>query len=121
MPAKYQAKKGPVKSVKLNKAQKAGAPLQVVNTPAANRRRRRKEHSKDENKTYLTGMVYDMLPGARFKVRIERSKGLEPLLIECSLKTMFKARNIKIIRGDSVEVEIDPAESLTKGTIVSRL
>jgi translation initiation factor IF-1 len=92
-------------------------------TPApqgGRRRRARKEHSKDENKTYLVGAVCDTLPGTRFMVKIERSKGLEPLVIECSLKTMFKARNIKIIKGDTVELEIDPMDPSLKGVIINR-
>jgi translation initiation factor IF-1 len=84
------------------------------------RRRTRKEHNRDENKTYLTGVVIEALPGTRFKVRIERSKGLEPLVVECNLKTMFKARNIKIIKGDNVDIEIDPMDPSLKGLIINR-
>lgn len=80
----------------------------------------RREHFRDENKTYLTGVVTDALPGTRFKIRIERSKGLEPLILECELKTMFKARNIKIIRGDTVDVELDPTDPALKGKIINR-
>ncbi len=84
------------------------------------RRRGRKEHSRDENKTYLVGVVAEALPGTRFKVKVERSKGLEPLIVECSLKTMFKARNIKIIKGDTVDIEIDPMDPELKGMIINR-
>lgn len=80
----------------------------------------RREHFRDENKTYLTGVVTDALPGTRFKIRIERSKGLEPLILECELKTMFKARNIKIIRGDTVDIELDPTDPALKGKIINR-
>jgi translation initiation factor IF-1 len=84
------------------------------------RKRVRREHSRDENKTYLTGVVIEALPGTRFKVRVERSKGLEPLIVECLLKTMFKARNIKIIKGDQVDIEIDPMDPSLKGIIINR-
>jgi translation initiation factor IF-1 len=84
------------------------------------RRRGRREHSRDENKTYLVGVVTEALPGTRFKVKVERSKGLEPLIVECSLKTMFKARNIKIIKGDTVDIEIDPMDPELKGMIINR-
>ena len=80
----------------------------------------RREHFRDENKTYLTGVVTDALPGTRFKIRIERSMGLEPLILECELKTMFKARNIKIIRGDTVDIELDPTDPALKGKIINR-
>jgi translation initiation factor IF-1 len=85
-----------------------------------NKRRVRKEHNRSEDKTYLTGVVGDTLPGTRFMVKIERSKGLEPLVIECALKTMFKARNIKIIKGDTVDVEIDPMDPSLRGKIINR-
>ncbi len=89
-------------------------------TGGSRRKRTRKEHSRDENKTYLLGVVAEALPGTRFKVKVERSKGLEPLIVECILKTMFKARNIKIIKGDTVDIEIDPMDPSLKGKIINR-
>lgn len=88
--------------------------------PSGGRKRVRREHSRSDDKTYLTGVVSDTLPGTRFIVKVERSKGLEPLVIECALKTMFKARNIKIIKGDTVDVEIDPMDPSLKGKIINR-
>lgn len=110
----FKAKK-PASSPKPS-AKQGVAPVQ-----GGRKRRTRREHSRDENKTYFTGMVSDKLPGTRFTVKIERSKGLEPLVIECSLKTMFKARNIKIIKGDTVDIEIDPMDPELKGVIINRL
>jgi translation initiation factor IF-1 len=101
-----------------SKGTNASRPNQPIQS--GHRRKRRKEHSRDENKTYLIGAVSETLPGTRFVVKVERSKGLEPLVIECSLKTMFKARNIKIIKGDTVEIEIDPMDPALKGMIINR-
>ena len=64
---------------------------------------------------YLQGRVMEALPGVRFVVRIERPNGLEPLEITCSTKTSLKSR-VKIIKGDSVVVELDPND-LTQGKI----
>jgi translation initiation factor IF-1 len=102
-------------------SKKPSKPFKPANAGGGNKKRKRKEHSYDENKTYLQGVVTEALPGTRFKVKVERSKGLEPLVIECNLKTMFKARNIKIIKGDNVEIEIDPIDPNLKGTIVNRI
>lgn len=68
---------------------------------------------------YFEGVVTDTLPGVRFVVKVERSNNLEPLLIECNTKTLFKLKKIKIIKGDTVVVELDPKD-LTQGTIIER-
>lgn len=85
-------------------------------------RRRRKpkaiEHEFKPDKIYLEGVISDPLPGTRFKVRVERAEGLEPLIVDCSVKTIFKLKKIRMIKGDKVTVEIDPNEDLTKGIIV---
>lgn len=70
------------------------------------------------DKIYFEGIITDFLPGTRFKVKVERAEGLEPLYLDTGLRTFFKARKIMLIRGDKVTVEVDPAEDLTKGTIV---
>jgi len=67
---------------------------------------------------YFEGIVVETLPGVRFTVRINRPNGLEPLEIPCITKTSLKSR-VKIIKGDSVVVELDPND-LTQGTIVER-
>ncbi len=72
-----------------------------------------------EDKIYLEGVVIETLPGVRFKVRIDRPNNLDPLVIECNTKTLFKVKNIKIIKGDAVVVELDPTD-LTQGIIVER-
>lgn len=83
------------------------------------RRARRAKTDFKEDMIYLEGVVTEALPGVRFNVKVERSNGLEPLLIECNTKTLFKVKKIKIIKGDTVIVELDPTD-LTKGTIVER-
>ena len=72
-----------------------------------------------ENMIYLEGTVIETLPSVRFIVRIDRPNGLEPWELTCNTKTFFKSRNIKIIKGDKVVVELDPND-LTQGTIVER-
>jgi translation initiation factor IF-1 len=71
-----------------------------------------------DNMIYFEGIVVETLPGVRFTVRINRPNGLEPLEIPCITKTSLKSR-VKIIKGDSVVVELDPND-LTQGTIVER-
>ena len=91
------------------------------------RRRGAKLGERREDRIYLDGRVVETLPGTRFKVRIDRSKGLEPLIVDCQVKTMFKVKNIKIIKGDLVSVEIDPELDLdpenntAKGVIIQRM
>ena len=71
-----------------------------------------------DNMIYFEGIIVGTLPGVRFTVRINRPNGLEPLEIPCITKTSLKSR-VKIIKGDSVVVELDPND-LTQGTIVER-
>jgi translation initiation factor IF-1 len=72
-----------------------------------------------DNMIYFEGKVVETLPGVRFVVRIERPNGREPLEITCSTKTSLIKSRVKIIKGDSVVVELDPND-LTQGTIVER-
>jgi translation initiation factor IF-1 len=74
----------------------------------------------DPDKIYFDGVVVETLPGVRFKVKIDRTRDLEPLILECNTKTIFKLRkNLQIIKGDTVTVELDPSDNLTRGTIVA--
>lgn len=85
------------------------------------RRKKRKDLNNYElspDKIYLDGSVIDVLPGTRFKVKVVRSGNLEDLIIDCSLKTIFKVKHFRLIRGDKVTIELDPMEDLTKGLIV---
>ncbi len=91
-----------------------------------NSKRRRRVVARKDTKIYLDGIVFETLPSARFKVKISRSKNLDPLIVDCQVKTIFKVRNIKIIKGDQVTVEIDPETGLdpetntAKGVIIER-
>lgn len=67
---------------------------------------------------YFEGRIVDMLPGTRFKVRVDRENGLEPLILECDLRTLYKRKHIHLIKGDFVTVEVNPLQDLTHGTIV---
>lgn len=83
-------------------------------------KRRRSLYKKKPDKIYFDGKVVDTLPGVKFVVKIERGNNLEPLMLTCQLLTMLKVKKVSIIKGDTVEVEIDPND-LTKGLIVTRL
>ncbi len=84
-----------------------------------NRRRRRRVFEKKADKIYFDGVVVDTLPGVRFKVKIERSNDLEPLILECNTKSILKVKRVRMVKGDRVSVELDPSD-LSKGLIVSR-
>jgi translation initiation factor IF-1 len=71
------------------------------------------------DKIYFDGVVTETLPGVRFKVKIERSKGLEPLILECQTRAILKVKKVKILKGDMVAIELDP-QDLAKGLIVAR-
>ncbi len=62
----------------------------------------------------LEGTVFETLPGAKFKVKIE---GDHELLAHISGK--MRMNYIKILPGDKVIVEISPYD-LTKGRIIRR-
>ncbi len=91
------------------------------------KKRRNNISKRKEDKIYFDGKVIETLPGTRFKVRVDRNKGLEPLVIDSQIKTMFKVRNIKIIKGDFVTIEVDPEtdidaeKGITRGVIIQRL
>ena len=82
-------------------------------------RRKRAAFDKKSDKVYLEGIVSESLPGVKFKVKVERSKGLEPLVLECQTKTLLKVKRVKILKGDAVLIELDPLD-LSKGLIVAR-
>lgn len=83
------------------------------------KKRKNNSYEKKGDKIYFTGVVSDTLPGVKFMVKIQRGETMEPLLIECMTRTILKVKRVKILKGDSVTVEIDPSD-LTKGVIVER-
>jgi translation initiation factor IF-1 len=86
--------------------------------PQHNNKRARKSFEKKDDKMYFDGVVIDTLPGVQFKVKIPRKTG-DPLILVCLTKSILKVKRVKIIKGDSVTVELDP-QDLSKGLIVSR-
>jgi len=91
----------------------------VVSKSSAIQKSRKIRKSKlKDNMIYLEGRVVQSLPGVRFVVEVKRPN-LEPLHLLCNTRTFFKTKNIKIIIGDQVVVELDPND-LTQGTIIER-
>jgi len=68
-----------------------------------------------EDTIKLDGKVEDLLPNMKFKVRL--SNGLEVLAHLCG---KMRLRNIRVLVGDTVTVEMSPYD-LTKARIVYRL
>jgi translation initiation factor IF-1 len=98
------------------------------------RRRRRNQHSESRKEDFIyfeNGLVTESLPGTAFRVKIERKaeagSELDPIVLVCSLKTKLIKRRILIIKGDTVVVEVNPADmyqdeenNILKGIIVER-
>ena len=68
-----------------------------------------------EETLQMEGEVVDLLPNMSFKVRLEN--GLEVLAHLCGKMRM---RNIRVLVGDRVTLELSPYD-LSKGRIVYRL
>jgi len=83
-------------------------------------KRRKKVLQLDPTKIYLDGVVFETLPAAHFRVRVDRGENVEPLEVECDIKAFFKKKRISIIKGDTVTIELDPSDDLSKGIIVKR-
>jgi translation initiation factor IF-1 len=62
----------------------------------------------------LTGTVTEVLPGTKFKVKLEN--GTE---VFCTLGGKLRMNYIRIVMGDIVDVEISPYD-LTRGRITWR-
>jgi len=62
----------------------------------------------------LEGEIVDVLPGGRFRVRLENGHEIEGLL-----SGKMRTNNIKVILYDTVRVEMTPYD-LSKGRIVYR-
>ena len=70
--------------------------------------------SKDDVMTF-TGVVEDVLPNTMFRVKLADTDHL----IIAYLGGKLRQNNIKILMGDSVEVEMSPYD-LSKGRIIYR-
>lgn len=77
---------------------------------------RSKESSTPSPKEFISvnGSVEELLPGAKFRVRLENGQE-----ITAHLAGKMRMFRIKILPGDSVKLEISPYD-LTKGRIVYR-
>ena len=63
----------------------------------------------------MDGVVVDVLPNAMFKVRIDGTESV----ITGVISGRMRQHNIKILLGDTVEVEFSPYD-LTRGRITRR-
>lgn len=70
--------------------------------------------AKEENTLRIAGVVDEVLPNAMFRVLIENK-----FKITAYLGGKLRKNDIKIITGDSVEIEMSPYD-MTKGRIVYR-
>jgi translation initiation factor IF-1 len=62
----------------------------------------------------LEGRVEDVLPNAMFRIRINETHS-----ITATISGRLRQNNIRILLGDSVEVEMSPYD-LTRGRVVYR-
>jgi translation initiation factor IF-1 len=96
-----------------------------------NSRKVRKSFVEQETKIYFEGVVYEALPGTKFRVRVKRpSKDPQAEITYFYIVAKLKAalvRKLKIIKGDFVKVEVLPEDmyfnqeqGILKGTIVER-
>jgi translation initiation factor IF-1 len=70
--------------------------------------------AKKEDSIVMTGLVLEVLPNAMFRVQLTESH-----IITAYLGGKLRKNNIKILMGDSVDVEISPYD-LTRGRVVYR-
>lgn len=98
-----------------------------------NPRSRRKVIKEKEDKIYFEkAVIIETLPGTTFRAKVNRpskdpANPLPPILINCNLKSKL-IKNVKIIRGDIVKIEVNPEDmyfsqelGILKGTIIQRL
>jgi translation initiation factor IF-1 len=96
-----------------------------------NRRKKRVVKEKDDKIYFDKGVVIETLPGTMFKVRVDRlsktGEALPPIIVVCHLKSQLVKAKVKVIRADSVKIEVSPEDmyfnaetGVLKGTIVQR-
>lgn len=69
----------------------------------------------NDDKIELDGMVIDVTPGAKFKVKVDEVD----TEVLCTLAGKLRHNNIRVIRGDRVTIALSPYD-LTKGIITWR-
>jgi translation initiation factor IF-1 len=96
-----------------------------------NSRKVRKVFVEQESKIYFEGVVFETLPGAKFRVKVKRPSRVPAsevtyFYIVAKLKAAL-VRKLKIIKGDYVKVEVIPEDmyfnqdqGILKGTVVER-
>lgn len=70
--------------------------------------------AKEDNNLRVTGVVREVLPNAMFRVMLENNHQ-----IIAYLGGKMRKHDIKIIQGDSVEIEMSPYD-LTRGRVIYR-
>jgi translation initiation factor IF-1 len=96
-----------------------------------NKRRKRTSVEKADKIYFDKGVVIETLPATQFKVRIDRQtkdgQSLPPIIVIANLKSQLVKSRIKVIKGDSVKVEVNPEDmyfnqetGVLKGTIMQR-
>lgn len=63
-----------------------------------------------------TGVIVDVLPRAQFKVKLDK---YDNMYVVATMKGKMQMRNIRLTRGDSVQLEISPYD-LTRARITYR-
>lgn len=71
------------------------------------------------NKIEIDGVVVELLPGAKFKVKITDPNFPENHMVHGHISGKMRMNFIRIIPGDRVRIEID-ANDPTKGRITFR-
>ena len=64
----------------------------------------------------VEGIVSEVLPGTKFKVKL---KDNETIVVNCGLSGKLRQNHIKILKGDEVTIEMSPYD-LTNGRITWR-
>jgi len=106
------------------------------NTKPSPRRRRKSsfdDSRKEEFIYFEDGVITEALPGTNFRVKVKRVSQdpnieLADIQLVCALKSKLIKRRVKVIKGDSVVVEVNPADmyynvndtTTLKGTIIQR-
>lgn len=70
--------------------------------------------AKSDDLIRMSGKVHEVLPAAMFRIQLENTHH-----ITATLGGKLRKHNIRILLGDTVEVEISPYD-LTRGRIVYR-
>lgn len=105
------------------------------NSTSGHRRRKKSfDDSRREEFIYFEdGIITEALPGTSFRVKVKRKSQdpnieLSDIQLVCALKSKLIKRRVRVIKGDSVVVEVNPGDmyynlndtTTLKGTIIQR-